>query len=70
MKKILILLVIVGGITFTAKSSHIVGGDTRFEQTGANSYNINIRMFRFCSGISYPSTIAPKAPRAFPKVTV
>lgn len=60
MKKLLFLLLLLIGISFNSKSSHIVGGDTRFEQTGANSYNINIRMFRFCSGINYPNTIRPK----------
>ena len=59
MKKLFILFILIAGINFTAESSHIVGGDTRFEQTGANSYNINIRMFRFCSGISYPTSISP-----------
>jgi hypothetical protein len=60
MKKLLIIAILLSGFSYSVKASHIVGGDTRFEQTGANTYNINIRMFRFCSGISYPNTISPK----------
>ncbi len=66
MKKILSLLILVLCMSYSSNASHIVGGDTRFEQTGANSFDVNVRMFRFCSGIPYPNSISM---RVFDNVT-
>ena len=60
MKYLLIVIIIFFGFSYSVKASHIVGGDTRFEQTGPNSFDVNIRMFRFCSGIPYPNRISTK----------
>lgn len=41
---------IVLGFSNSGKSSHAVGGDIRFVQTGSNSYNVTMRLFRYCTG--------------------
>ncbi|MEN8927942.1 MAG: gliding motility-associated C-terminal domain-containing protein [Flavobacteriales bacterium] len=53
MKQLILLVILIAGVNFSAKSSHAVGGDIQFTQTGANSYNISMRLFRYCSGINY-----------------
>ena len=50
MKKLILIFLILGGINFSVKSSHAVGGDIRFVQTGPNSYNVSMRLFRYCTG--------------------
>lgn len=60
MKRIIILILFIGFLTETGNATHIVGGDTRFEQTGANTFDVHMRLFRFCSGISYPATLTAR----------
>ncbi|MFT6151203.1 MAG: gliding motility-associated-like protein [Flavobacteriales bacterium] len=50
MKKLILIILILGGVNFSVKSSHAVGGDIRFVQTGANSYTVSMRLFRYCTG--------------------
>jgi gliding motility-associated-like protein len=59
-KYLLILIVFVGWFSEQANATHIVGGDTRFEQTGRNTFTVKMRLFRFCSGISYPSLLSAR----------
>ena len=58
MKKILIILALIIGVsmTNTTQASHIVGGDVSFTQTGPNTYKVTMRFFRFCTGISTPTS--------------
>ena len=50
MKKLLLICTIIIGLSYSAKASHAVGGDIRFVQTGSNSYNVTMRLFRYCTG--------------------
>ncbi|MGB1040839.1 MAG: gliding motility-associated C-terminal domain-containing protein [Flavobacteriales bacterium] len=50
MKKLIFLSVLFLGLSFSVKSSHAVGGDIQFIQTGANSYDVTMRLFRYCTG--------------------
>ncbi|MGB1040840.1 MAG: gliding motility-associated C-terminal domain-containing protein [Flavobacteriales bacterium] len=57
MKKLLLLIVLFAGFSYTTQASHGVGGDTRFIQTGANSFTVVFRFFRYCTGISVPASL-------------
>jgi len=60
MKKLLFtMFLLVGMLSFTntAKSSHVVGGDTQWIQTGPNQYKVIFRMFRYCDGITYSTSL-------------
>jgi gliding motility-associated-like protein len=48
MKKILLISTFFLALSFTGKSSHGVGGDIQYIQTGANSYDVIMRLFRYC----------------------
>jgi len=48
MKKILLLISLVFTINFAGNTSHGVGGDIQYIQTGANSYDVIMRLFRYC----------------------
>ncbi len=56
MKKILLILIVLAGFSFNAKSSHAVGGDIHFQQTGPNSYIVTMRLFRYCTGAGLGAT--------------
>ena len=56
MKKLLFISTLFLFISFSAKSSHAVGGDIQFIQTGANSYDVTMTLFRYCTGINYSNT--------------
>ena len=57
MKKLILLLIVLTGISFSGKSSHAVGGDISLIQTGSNQYTINFRLFRYCTGAGAPASI-------------
>lgn len=57
MKKLLLLLILVSGFSFTSQASHGVGGNTRFVQTGANQFTVIFRFYRYCTGISTPTSL-------------
>jgi gliding motility-associated-like protein len=46
MKKIIGILIVLVTCFSSANGSHIVGGDVHFEQTGPNTFNITLEMFR------------------------
>jgi len=46
--------------SFTAKSSHIVGGDTKFIQIGPNQFKVVFRLIRYCNGIAAPVRLSPR----------
>lgn len=43
--------------SFNAKSTHIVGGDTKFEQIGPNQFKVVFRLIRYCNGIAAPDSL-------------
>ena len=49
MKKIFLLIVLLSCFSFLSKSTHIVGGDTRFVQIGPNQYVVYFQLFRDCN---------------------
>ena len=60
MKKLLFILFLTIGmlsISNSGNSSHVVGGDTQFIQTGPNTYKVIFRFFRYCNGIATPATL-------------
>ena len=60
MKKLLILALLISLFSYNATSSHIVGGDTKFEQIGPNQFKVTFRLIRYCNGIARQTT-----PQAF-----
>lgn len=71
MKKLLLIFALIIGmmsISVQGNSSHIVGGDVRFEQTGQNTFRIYLRWFRFCEG-STAGAPATTSLRIFDNVT-
>ena len=44
-------------LSFNSKSSHIVGGDTKFEQIGPNQFRVVFRLIRYCNGIAAPTQL-------------
>ena len=48
MKKICLLIAFISTLSFVGNSSHGVGGDIQYIQTGANSYDVIMRLFRYC----------------------
>ena len=54
MKKLLILALLISLFSYNATSSHIVGGDTKFEQIGPNQFKVTFRLIRYCNGIAAP----------------
>ena len=57
MKKILLFVLLISLFTFNAKSTHIVGGDTKFEQIGPNQFRVVFRIIRYCNGVSAPAQL-------------
>ena len=58
MKKLLLLASLISLFSFNAKSSHIVGGDTKFEQIGPNQFKVTFRLIRYCNGIAAPTQLS------------
>jgi hypothetical protein len=56
MKKILLILPLLIGSFQLSFSTHVVGGEIYFDQTGANTFNVVMRIYRDCSGVSLGST--------------
>ncbi len=48
MKKLLFITTLFIALSTIGYSSHGVGGDIQFIQTGANSYDVVMRLFRYC----------------------
>lgn len=59
MKKFLLLIILAIAFVHEGKSSHFVGGDVHFEQTGANTFIVTLRLFReYCNfNASAPTSI-------------
>jgi gliding motility-associated-like protein len=60
MKKIYqfsLFLIVFLSSTFTAKASHVSGGDITYNCIGPNQYEITFKMYRDCSGITVPTSI-------------
>ncbi len=58
MKKILLFALLISLFSFNAKSTHIVGGDTKVEQIGPNQFRVVFRLIRYCNGIPAPQIIS------------
>ena len=69
MKKIILLLVLLTSFSFVVKSTHIVGGDTRFVQIGPNQYKVFFRLFRDCNPGTATAPTSLSNVRMFDNVT-
>jgi gliding motility-associated-like protein len=54
--KALLVLSMLSLFSFTSNSTHVVGGDMQFTQTGPNTYSIILRLYRDCGGASLGNT--------------
>lgn len=55
MKKLLLLMLLLGVVTTSANASHLMGGELRYETDGTN-YTVYLSLYRDCSGVSLPAT--------------
>lgn len=69
MKNLILILLLLTSFTFVSKSSHIVGGDSRFVQIGANQYKVYFRLFRDCGPGSASAPTSISNARMFDNVT-
>ncbi len=50
MKKIILLTLVFFALIPASNATHVVGGDISFSQTGRNTYDVIMRLYRDCSG--------------------
>jgi gliding motility-associated-like protein len=50
MNKLILIILILWGVNFSATSNHIVGGDSWVEQIGRNTFRISAKFYRKCDG--------------------
>lgn len=59
MRNLIAALCLIGGLLpLTSKASHVVGGDIYVQWVSANTYDITVRVYRDCDGITLPTTVS------------
>lgn len=56
MKKLWLLIVLLGLMTPSAYASHLLGGELRYESIGNGNYQVSLKLYRDCSGIALPTS--------------
>jgi len=62
MKRLLIILLLIGASAYHLRASHIVGGDMSLQHVGGNNYVLTMRIFRDCSPSNVPGFTRPPLP--------
>lgn len=49
MKRLLAILTVLLGFSYTSIATHVVGGELRVDQTGPNNFDVTLQVFRDCA---------------------